>query len=82
MPRCANPECPDAELLPLGLQSHWVQIEEVSLQQAGERPGAGAVQHSFAAITCSKRCAVAVLTAALAAVEAASERVDRLFGRN
>jgi hypothetical protein len=81
MPRCANPDCPNAELLPLGLQQHWVQVQEVVLQQVGERPSAGVVQHSFAAITCSKRCAVAVLTAQLPAEDAEREKVQEIFGR-
>lgn len=79
MARCANPKCPNASLSPLGLRGHWVQIEEISLQQVGESPSAGAVQHSFAAVTCSKRCAVVVLTAALPAEEAERERADKLF---
>jgi hypothetical protein len=82
MPQCANPECPNADFHPLGLDNQWVQIEELHLKQVGGQPGAGAIQHSFAAITCSKRCAVAVLTAELPAEDAARERVDKIFHRD
>lgn len=80
MPRCANSDCPDAHIAPLAIEHHWVQVHEVQLQQAGQAASAGAVQHHFAAVTCSKRCAVAVLTAELPAEEAERSERRRLFG--
>ncbi len=79
-PHCANPDCPD---IGDDLRSQWVQIEQLHL--AGPRVGEGPLQRPFAAVTCSKRCAVAVLTAAIEAEQpaedAARERLDRMFGR-
>ena len=81
MPQCANPECPNAAMSTWTMKSHWVQVHEV--EYSGVREGEGVVQHQFAAVTCSKRCAVAVLTAALpaeqAAQQAAQEGMQRLF---
>lgn len=74
-PQCANPDCPDAGG---SLTSQWVQIEQIHL--AGPRVGEGPLQRSFAALTCSKRCAVAVLTAELPAEDAAREREARMWG--
>jgi hypothetical protein len=81
MPRCANPACPDAPFAGLAIQHHWVQVQEVQLQQAGHAQSVGAVQHHFAAVTCSKRCAVAVLNAELPAEEAERRERQKLFGR-
>lgn len=39
------------------MRHHWVQVHEVDLQQVGHTEIVGAVQHIFAAVTCSKRCA-------------------------
>jgi hypothetical protein len=61
-PRCANPECPNVQFVN-DVRGHWVQVEEIRL--AGELRGQGPVQRLFAAVACSKRCAIAVLTAAL-----------------
>jgi hypothetical protein len=72
MTRCANPNCPSHAHSELTMSHHWVQIEELQFQRVGDGPGAtvGAVQHLFAATTCSKRCAAAVLTAAADAEDA------------
>jgi len=81
MPRCANPDCPDAPYTDLAMPHHWVQVHEIELQQVGQSQSVGAVQHLFAAVTCSKRCAVAVLNAGLPAEEAERRRKQELFGR-
>jgi hypothetical protein len=47
---------------------------------AGELRGQGPVQHLFAAVACSKRCAVAVLTAALPEEDAARQQDESLLG--
>lgn len=79
MARCANPDCPDADRSDLAMRHHWVQVHEVDLEQVGQQEMAGTVRHLFAALTCSKRCAVAVLTAELPAEEAERERMRALF---
>lgn len=81
MARCANPECPDVDLSDLPMRHHWVQVHEIEMQQAGQTQMVGAIQHHFAATTCSKRCAVAVLTAQLPAEEAEREKMRNLFNR-
>src|SRR5215212_3482270 len=77
--QCANPECPDRPRIP-GL-NHWVQSEEVEF--TGSRRGEGPVRRLFAAVACSQRCAVAVMSAELPAKDAADaavrQRLDDLF---
>ncbi len=61
MTKCANPDCPwSADVM----SSHWVQVQEVRLEQVGADNSSGVVKHEFAAVACSKRCAAAVLSAA------------------
>ncbi len=79
MPRCANPDCPDASLSELTVQHHWVQVHEIDLAQVGQAESAGTVRHLYAAVTCSKRCAAAVLAAQVPAEEAERERQRELF---
>lgn len=79
MPRCANPECPDVDLSGLTMRHHWVQVHEIEMQQTGQTEMVGAVQHHFAALICSKRCAVAVLTAQLPAEDAEREKMNKLL---
>jgi hypothetical protein len=55
------------------LSQHWVQVEEVNL--AGALVGEGPVQRLFAPMTCSKRCAVAVLAAEVSAEVAVRNRI-------
>ena len=80
MDNCSNPECAEHPLM-ANTRDHWVQVEEVRL--VGELRGQGPAQRRFAAVTCSKRCAIAVLTAAADADDAAKaaepERISRLF---
>ena len=80
MPRCANPDCPDASLNGLTMPHHWVQVQETDLVQVGQAETAGAVRHLFAAITCSKRCAAAVLAAQAPAEEAERQARQEVFG--
>lgn len=83
MDKCANPECPKSSFQ-ASTRNHWVQIEEVRL--VGQAQGEGPVQRQFAAVTCSKRCAIAVLTpdadAEDIAEAAESDRVGQMFGRS
>lgn len=72
---CANPDCDPGPLG--GTRDHWVQIEELRL--VGEMRGQGPVQRRFAAVTCSKRCAAAVLTSAADADDAAAAREPNYF---
>lgn len=68
MSRCVNPDCPWSGVV---MSSHWVQVEEVLVEQVGELgQSAGMVKREFAAVACSKRCAAAVL---IAAAEASGE---------
>lgn len=80
MDNCANTECAEHPLM-ANTRDHWVQVEEVRL--VGELQGQGPAQRRFAAVTCSKRCAIAVLTAAAdvedAANAAEADRVSRLY---
>lgn len=80
MDNCANPDCMEPPLL-ANTRVHWVQVEEVRL--IGREIGEGPAQRRFAAVTCSKRCAIAVLTAAADAEDAAKaterDRMDRLY---
>jgi len=62
----------------LGLRDHRVQIHEVARTDAGKQ-GETEVQHLFAAVTCSKRCAVAVLTAEIPAEDAERASYENLF---
>jgi hypothetical protein len=65
------------------MRHHWVQVQETDLVQAGQAESAGTVRHLFAAVTCSKRCAAAVLTAQVPAEDAEREarrEVFRAFG--
>lgn len=81
MPQCANPDCPrSSSISNLTMKSHWVQVEEIQIQQYNDMPPQGVALRPFAAITCSKRCAAAVLTAQLAAEDAARARDEDLFG--
>lgn len=79
--RCANPECDDNP--DSGTRDRWVQIEEIQL--VGETRGQGPMQRRFAAVACSKRCAIAVLTAAADADDAAAAgdagRRERLYAK-
>lgn len=65
----------------IGLGDHWVQITETRL--AGQHRGEGPEQRVFAAVTCSKRCAIAVLSEPAEVEEAQAraerERMDRTF---
>lgn len=80
MSNCANPECAEHSFL-ADTRNHWVQVEEVQL--VGELRGQGPTQRRFAAVACSKRCAIAVLTAAADAEDAAkateSDRMSRMY---
>jgi hypothetical protein len=49
MPRCANPDCPDASLGDLTMRHHWIQVQETDLVQAGQAESVGTVRHLFAA---------------------------------
>jgi hypothetical protein len=80
MPRCANPDCPDASLSDMTMRHHWVQVQETDLAQAGQAESAGTVRHLFAVITCSKRCAAAVLAAQLPAEDAERQARREMFG--
>jgi hypothetical protein len=62
----------------MSIRSHWVQIHE--MEYTGPRQGEGEVQHLFAAVACSKHCAVAVLTAELPAEQDERERRQKIFG--
>lgn len=64
MARCANPECPNKEY-GLDLNGHWVQVQELNVIRSPSNDGP--IQHVFAAVTCSKRCAIEVLTPQLPA---------------
>lgn len=82
MDNCANPDCTN-QSFPANIRNHWVQIEEVHL--AGQMQGEGPVQRRFAAVTCSKRCAIAVLSPIADAEDAAkaaeSDRMSRVFAQ-
>lgn len=78
MQNCANPECLNHSFTS-DTRQHWVQIEESRL--VGELRGQGPEQRLFAAVACSKRCAVVVLSAAADADDAAAvAEPDRLDG--
>ena len=79
MPRCANPDCPDASLSELTIRHHWVQVQEIDLAQVGQAESAGTVRHLYAAVTCSKGCAAAVLAAQVPAEDAEREGRRELF---
>jgi len=79
MPRCANPHCTNATITELAMRRHWVQVHEIELQQVGQAESAGIVQHLFAAVTCSKRCAIAVLNAGLPAEETERGKKQKLY---
>ncbi len=79
MPRCANPDCPDASLSELTMRHHWVQVQETDLPQVGQAESAGTVRHLYAAVTCSKRCAAAVLASQVPAEEAERQERQELF---
>lgn len=72
---CANPDCSPGPIG--GIRDHGVQSEE--LQLVGQMQGQGPVQHRFAAVACSKRCAAAVLTAAADADDMAPARTPDPF---
>jgi hypothetical protein len=56
------------------MRKHWVQIHEVAIKEGGDYPqSVGTMQHLFAAVTCSKRCAIAVLVEQLPAEDLAEE---------
>ena len=50
-----------------------------SVEQVSQAEAAGTVRHLFAAITCSKRCAAAVLAAQVPAEDAEREGRRELF---
>jgi len=79
MPRCANPACPDATIIDLTRRHRWVQVREIELQQDGQVESTGTVQHLYAALTCSKSCAIAVLNAGLLADEAQRDEKPQPF---
>lgn len=78
MAKCANPECPDTHVQVVGLGGHWVQINEIELVGSNTAVHRE-TQHVFSAVTCSKRCAIAVLTPHLEREEAERERQRNLF---
>jgi hypothetical protein len=68
--RCANPDCPNPTLI----SDRIVQIAET------QRTLAGASYSTFAAVACSKKCAVAILTPLIAVEEAEQVRLAAPFG--
>ena len=60
----------------MSMRHHWVQVEEVKF--AGDQAEQSVVQRPFAAVACSRRCAVVVLTAALPAEDAARADEENL----
>lgn len=61
MATCANPECPDDMGWDSSRWTSWVQVEQTMLVTDGHN-GSHVVQKNLAAVTCSKRCAIAVLS--------------------
>lgn len=68
MATCANPDCPD-ESWNSRLAGSWVQVAETTLISV-DHNGGRAVQTNMAAVTCSRRCAIAVLSRDLEIEEA------------
>ncbi|SCL16728.1 hypothetical protein GA0070616_1099 [Micromonospora nigra] len=75
MATCANPDCPEAQWLDTSRWSTWVQVQQTTLAPADQH-GSHVVQTNFAAVTCSKRCAIAVLGRDLEVEDARRERFN------
>ena len=70
MTKCANPECPEATYAGNhGLRDRWVQVEETDVVNR-DTAGTESKRRTFAAVTCSKRCAVIVLMSQLSPEDA------------
>lgn len=80
MSRCANPECPNV-YASVTLASHYVQVTEREFHSHGDRPVTADEMTTFAAVTCSKRCAVAVLLPLLDAEDRERAKLSDLFGK-
>jgi hypothetical protein len=59
-------------MVPYGFKNHWLQMTELEIVRVGES-GAEKINH-FAAVACSKRCAIAVLQAHLPLEDALREK--------
>lgn len=68
MATCANPDCSN-ESWNSQLAGNWVQVAETTLRSV-DHNGGRAVQTNMAAVTCSRRCAIAILSRDLEIEEA------------
>ena len=72
MLRCANPQCRDTMVSDQRIGHHRIQLYEIELVHTDQTEGVNATQHVFAAVTCSRKCAIVVLNAELRNEEAES----------